>query len=240
MAAPAIGTVIRVGTYNVHGFVGRDGRRNVERVAGVIRSLGCRAIGLQEVDSRGAATTLAELEELTGMRAVAGATITEADGEYGNALLTDLEVAGVVRHDLSVPGREPRGALEVTLDVDNGSTMAMIVTHLGLRRSERRHQTERLLRIAEPAGADRPIVVIGDFNEWWPWSRSLRELGRVLDDHRAVPTFPANRPLFALDRIWLRPGSMMRHLTSWTTAEARLASDHLPLTADLVFPARIV
>ena len=227
--------MIRIGTYNVHGFVGRDGRRDLGRVAGVIRSLGCRAIGLQEVDSRGAATTLVELERLTGMRAVAGATITQADGDYGNALLTDVEVASIVRHDLSVSGREPRGALEVRLGGIDGAAFTVIVTHLGLKRGERRRQTERLVGLTAASDDQRPVVLVGDFNEWWPWAPPLRRLSRIFGNGRAVPTFPAHRPLLALDRVWAGPGSTIRDLRASSNAETRVASDHLPLTADIDF-----
>jgi endonuclease/exonuclease/phosphatase family metal-dependent hydrolase len=235
VAAPALAIVIRIGTYNVHGFVGRDGRRDLERVAGVIRSLGCRAIGLQEVDSRGAATTLVELERLTGMRAVAGATITQADGDYGNALLTSAPVSEVHRHDLSVPGREPRGALEATLQIASGSPVTVMVTHLGLHRRGRRRQIRRLLELVERTAADRPLVLVGDFNEWWPWAPPLRRLSRIFGNGRAVPTFPAHRPLLALDRVWAGPGSTIRDLRASSNAETRVASDHLPLTADIDF-----
>ncbi len=235
MAAPALRIVIRVGTYNVHGFVGRDGQRSVARVAGVIRSLGCRAIGLQEVDSRGATTTLAELEELTEMQAVEGMTIREPDGNYGNVLLTSAPVSEVHRHDLSVPGREPRGALEATLQIASGSPVTVMVTHLGLHRRGRRRQIRRLQELVERTAADRPLVLVGDFNEWWPWAPPLRRLGRVLSGGRGLPTFPAHRPLLALDRVWAGPGSTIRDLRASSNAETRVASDHLPLTADIDF-----
>jgi endonuclease/exonuclease/phosphatase family metal-dependent hydrolase len=228
--------MIRVGTYNVHGFVGRDGRRDVARVARVIRSLGCAAIGLQEVDSRGAATTLAELEELTGKRAIAGATIREPDGDYGNVLLTGETVTEVHRHDLSVSGREPRGALEAILQMTPGPPATTIVTHLGLHRRGRRRQIRWLEELVERVATDDPLILVGDFNEWLPWSPPLRRLRRILKCGRSLPTFPAHRPLLALDRIFARPGSMLGTLRTWTNSETRVASDHLPLTADITLP----
>ena len=115
--------VIRVSTYNVHGFVGRDGRRDPGRIATVIRGLDCDAVGLQEVDSRGARAALDELERRTGMEAVAGSTIVESDGEYGNALLTTARILDLDRHDLSVRGVSPveRSRLCSRLPRDRGS-----------------------------------------------------------------------------------------------------------------------
>ena len=69
------------------------------------------------------------------MRAVPGPTILRGDGHYGNALLTSRPVGDIRRLDLSVPGREPRGALDVTIAVRRGKTVRVVVTHLGLIRS---------------------------------------------------------------------------------------------------------
>lgn len=229
--------MIRVATYNVHGFVGRDGRRDLPRVARVINNLDCHAVGLQEVDSRGAATTLADLEDLTGMSAVPGATIVTHEGVYGNAVLTDLEVRSVNRHDLTIAAREPRGAIEARLELPGGGVLTLIATHLGLRRKERRRQTQRLLRICRRARIDPMLVLMGDFNEWWPLARSLRELSRELGPTRVAASFPSSRPALALDRIWARPCSAVQALRLVDTDLAREASDHLPLIAELSQPA---
>jgi endonuclease/exonuclease/phosphatase family metal-dependent hydrolase len=225
--------VIRVATYNVHGFVGRDGRRDPGRIATVIRGLDCDAVGLQEVDSRGARAALDELERRTGMEAVAGATIVESDGEYGNALLTTARILDLHRHDLAVEGREPRGAIEARLETPAGSVFTMIVTHFGLKRGERRRQVVRLLEICGNERLRRPLVVVGDFNEWWPFGGALGLLHSVLDPCAAVATFPARRPILALDRIWTTPRGRRSRVRSVQTALTRVASDHLPLIADL-------
>jgi len=227
--------VIRVGSFNVHGFVGRDGRRDLPRIAQVINELDCDAIGLQEVDSRGAASSFTELEELTGMHVIPGVTIAAPDGDYGNVLLTTRRAVDVIRHDLTVAGREPRGAIEARLDDAAGMAFIMIVTHLGLRRRERRRQVRDLLRICRHSGSD-PMVLVGDFNEWWPMARTLRELHREFGRSRAVVTFPSSRPVFALDRIWARPDVAIDNLRTQDTAITRVASDHLPIIAELTSP----
>ena len=48
--------------------------------------------------------------------------------------------------DLTVYRREPRGALDVDLDID-GRTVRVVVTHLGLLPGERRKQVRRLLDV---------------------------------------------------------------------------------------------
>jgi endonuclease/exonuclease/phosphatase family metal-dependent hydrolase len=62
---------LRVMSYNIHVGVGMDKRRDLERIAGVIKGSGCDLVGLQEVD-RGVERTgrvdeIKELARLTGM-----------------------------------------------------------------------------------------------------------------------------------------------------------------------------
>ena len=59
-------------------------------------------------------------------------------------ILTRRRVLDVRRVDLTVYRREPRGALDVDLDID-GRTVRVLVTHLGLLPGERRKQVRRLL-----------------------------------------------------------------------------------------------
>jgi endonuclease/exonuclease/phosphatase family metal-dependent hydrolase len=41
--------------------------------------------------------------------------------------------------------------------------------------------------------------------------------------------------VFALDRLWARPASALRSLQVISTPLTRVASDHLPLRAELAF-----
>jgi endonuclease/exonuclease/phosphatase family metal-dependent hydrolase len=43
---------VRIVSYNIHGCVGTDGRRDAERVAAVLEALAPDVVALQEVDSR--------------------------------------------------------------------------------------------------------------------------------------------------------------------------------------------
>jgi endonuclease/exonuclease/phosphatase family metal-dependent hydrolase len=112
----------------------------------------------------------------------------------------------------------------------------VIATHLGLRAGERRAQIGALLRAL--AAHDAPItVVLGDFNHWVPAFRSLRELDRSLGRAAVLRTFPAWRPLLALDRIWVRPATSLLEVHVHATPLARAASDHLPVRATVSFRA---
>lgn len=224
---------LHIGSYNIHRCVGTDGRCDVERVATVIQEMGCDTIGLQEVDSRGKCASSQQLEYLaaaTGMEYVAGTTMFRHDRDYGNALLTRRKILAVRRHDLSLWKFEPRGALEVDLDV-SGARVRVFVMHLGLLPYERRFQVRKVLRILREMPMDQPVVVLGDVNEWLPIGRPLRWLHGLLGTPPRLRSFPVWAPMFALDRVWVRPrGSLLKFSVHRSTLSRR-ASDHYPVKA---------
>lgn len=217
-------------TYNIHRCVGQDGRYDPDRILRVLRELRANVIALQEVDSRKhrGLELLRCLATELGYTSLAGPTLLRQDGHYGNAILTNLEITRVERLDLSVPGREPRGALDVDLDCE-GLTLRIVATHLGLWPADRRLQIERLLKLFKPDGRWYPGVLMGDLNEWVLWGRPMRRLQRLFGKAPAIRTFPAKLPIFALDRIWAHPRTMLVSLAVHKTSVSRIASDHLPL-----------
>lgn len=198
----------------------------------MIRELDADIVALQEVESHhGDLEVLELLAEHTGMRPLAGPTMLRPVGHFGNALLTRVPVLELRRLDLSVSAREPRGALDATLDV-RGRPLRVIATHLGLRPAERRRQIQVLLSALDP-GIPGETVLMGDLNEWFMWGRPLRRLHAHFGETPAPRTFPAHRPLFALDRIWVKPLRCLRRIAVHDSPLAREASDHLPLLAEL-------
>lgn len=57
--------------------------------------------------------------------------------------------------------------------------------------------------------------------------------------HSAAPTFPADDPQVRIDYIWVAPplAPRVRWCQCWTTDETRVASDHLPVLAEIDFGA---
>jgi endonuclease/exonuclease/phosphatase family metal-dependent hydrolase len=224
-------TRLRLATYNIHGAIGADRRRDPGRVAQVLAEIGADVLALQEVESRhGDSDMLALFASRTGMQAVAGPTMLRAAGAYGNALLLRGRLIDVEQIDLSLPGREPRGALDARLEC-RGVGLRVLATHLGLRPSERRHQIRALLARLDAAAG--PTVLMGDLNEWFLWGRPLRWLRRSFRRTPAPATFPARFPLFALDRLWANPRESLRRVAVHASPLSRTASDHLPLLAEL-------
>jgi endonuclease/exonuclease/phosphatase family metal-dependent hydrolase len=220
-------------TWNIHMGIGLDGARNLQRTAQVIRQIQPDLIGLQEVDNRIHKTgnDLQTLKTMTGMEVVAGPTMRRTTGDYGNALLSRLPVVDVERHDISIEkGREPRGLLIVHLDW-LGERLQVAVTHLGLRAGERRAQVRRLVGCLS-AGDRAPLILMGDFNEWFVWGRPRRWLQRQFRGIHSPATFPSRWPLFSLDHILADPPERLQEIRVVNTPLARRASDHLPLTAN--------
>jgi endonuclease/exonuclease/phosphatase family metal-dependent hydrolase len=235
LAAAPLCERIHVGSYNVHSCVGLDRRRKPERIAAVLNELACDVYALQEVDNEADdeddSKQLEYLSAALRMAAIPGLRIVRHSGQYGNAVLTRLPILSVHRHDLSYPWFEPRGALDVQLDL-GGASLRVIATHLGLSRAERRAQWRQLLLAVATAPPLLPTVVIGDMNEWFPWSATLRDVHRILGRPLASPAeFPAFAPLLALTRVWVRPAGALASIAVHRSSMARRASDHLPLKA---------
>jgi endonuclease/exonuclease/phosphatase family metal-dependent hydrolase len=219
-------------TYNIHRAVGRDGVFDPERVGAVLEEIDAGVFALQEVQSgRTGRALIDQFRERLGAEAVSGVTLLRKDAEYGNALLSRYPVRSIERLDLSVASHEPRGAIDVVLDA--GAThLRVLATHLGLRPYERRRQVRQLLAAIQ-TGPDVPTVLMGDINEWFLWGRPLRWLHSQFRETPAPATFPAWWPVFALDRLWVRPRRALLGLEVHASPLARVASDHLPLVARL-------
>jgi len=215
---------LRFASYNLHGCVGHDGARDAERIAAVIAELGCDTIGLQEVFG------LDSLRERLNMTAIAGPHHMWHERHVGNALLTRRKVLAVRNHDYSFPRHEPRTALDVDLEVD-GETVRVIVTHLGLRPAERRFQVKKLLELLKHVPPYERVIMLGDINEWLPLGRPLRWLHGIFGHSPAERTFPSRWPLFALDRVWVRPRHALLAFGAHRSPLAVQASDHLPVKA---------
>jgi endonuclease/exonuclease/phosphatase family metal-dependent hydrolase len=223
---------IRIATYNIHGGLGCDGHVVPRRIARVITELDADVVALQEVESRATGFDMLNyLSNETGMDGIAGPTLLKATGDYGNGLLVRHRAVEMRRLDLSIDDHEPRGALDVELDC-GGWRLRVLATHLGLFPDERRQQTRMLLRALED---QRPVatVLMGDLNEWWLWGRPLRWLHEHFQQTPSPSTFPSRWPCLALDRIWIKPRRLLRRLAAHRTPLSRIASDHLPVLADL-------
>jgi endonuclease/exonuclease/phosphatase family metal-dependent hydrolase len=229
---------LKVLSYNIHRGIGFNRRKKVDRIAAVLRTIQPDIVALQEVENARAAAPdseqLAYLAAQTGMTPIPGPTLFKKEGDYGNAVLTRLPIREVRRHDISFSGREPRGLIDVELNPPLGS-LRILTTHLGLKTDERRYQID-LLKSIILISQVKPVLLMGDMNEWLPRGR----VGRFFREHfghsPSPRTFPALLPIFPLDRILAAPGQALVHVEAVTSFQARIASDHLPVLATIEIP----
>lgn len=230
---------LTVATWNIHSCVGLDARFAPERTAKVIRSLDVDLIGLQEVGwhHRGeiGIDQFALLQETTGYAAIPGPTKHDRAAHYGNAVLTRLPVLAVEPLDLSLPIREPRGALAVTVAAA-GRPVRVVVAHLGLDPWERNAQVTRILDFLD-SRLPLPTIFMGDLNEWRPTAPRLRRLFARLPDCAAPRSFHARLPTLRLDRIFVSADLRLAGFDVVRNALTRRASDHLPVRALVGVPA---
>ena len=227
------GQTVRVMTWNIHGAVGRNPRFDLERVVALVRRHHPDIVALQEIDSRRAREGHVDdpfevLQNSLGNHGIGAKTVTTADGDYGQALISRWPMTNTEIHDLSFPEREPRRAICSDVQTPAGP-LRVIATHLGLSLRERNSQVRALLKML---GEMRTTTVaLGDFNDWLYAGSVRRRLGRVLPGYTNHRTFPSFCPLLHLDRVYLWPRAAL--LASRTDPEARAISDHLPVISDI-------
>ncbi len=223
---------LRAMTWNIHGGKGPGGVRDLDRIVAYVKSHEPDVVALQEVDSRGnepsAASAFEVLADALGRHIADAKLVIAPDGAYGHAVFSRWPMNRVARHDITLPGREPRAAIECRIDTPFGE-LHVIAAHLGLSFRERHRQASVLASLVL-SGPGRTLV-LGDFNDWI-WRGSVqRALADVLPARTHHKTFPARLPLFALDRIYTLPARLLGR--NWTDPSASAASDHLPVLADL-------
>lgn len=225
---------LKVMSWNIHGGVGPDGAFDLDRIAALIARHKPDILALQEIDTRGRdVACLAPLEGLGIGHFTEARTIVAPDGHYGHALFSRWPTRGVELHDLSVRRREPRIAIEAQVLTPLGP-LHVVAVHVGLAIGERRRQVMTLAAMAKRR-RPLPTVMMGDFNDWFSFGLVTRTLTRVLPERTELRSFPARWPVMRLDRIYGSHEGMIARAS--TDREARFASDHLPVIAEIRLPS---
>jgi len=108
------------------------------------------------------------------------------------------------------------------------------------------HPRERLAHaralVALVEGVDAPIVAGGDLNER-PDGRAVGFLSErfrdawLLGGDSEGETFPADEPMARIDYLFVSEGIVVERVLVPPGPDARAASDHRPLVAELTLPA---
>jgi endonuclease/exonuclease/phosphatase family metal-dependent hydrolase len=242
------GPRLRVMTFNIRHGNGFDRRVDLARTAGVIRAARPDVVGLQEVDRHfgdrsGFADQAQWLAGALSMHLAFGATLDldpPAAGRprrrFGNAVLSRHLIRD--SDNVLLPrsgGYEQRGLLRAGIDA-GARRWQVCVTHLQPDDSAERLAQARA--VADRIGApDGPLVLLGDLNAA-PGTPEIRALTRGLADawparRRCGSTFPAPLPYRRIDYVLHSPACRAPGAAVVGSLPARLASDHLPVVADL-------
>jgi len=220
---------LRVVVYNVRGF--RDG---VDAVSDVVGPCEPDVLLLQESDGR---RTLRRFAKRAGLRPAT---------DPPSPLRRRVKNAVLVRPPWRVVSRRlhrfersarfyPRGALVAQLG-RSGLRAWVVSVHFGLSPSERRRHAEELTDLAASLGG--PVVIGGDLNSgdqersvawiadryWDAWAQAGEGDGS---------TFPARDPSARIDYLFVSEPVRVASVAVMASPDARRASDHLPVVADL-------
>ncbi len=227
--------VIRILSYNIFHGETLNHDFDLERIAGVIRSVSPDIVALQEVDlkTRRARNMdlVTRLGYLTGMLPLFGRAMEYDGGEYGEGVLSRYSFKETRNNPLPHSlGNEPRAALEILVELPSGDEIVFIGTHLDHTRdqTDRIAQAKRLNRLFKRN--KKPTILAGDLNAT-PESEPMRIFFRFWTDASArdpQPTFPSSSPRRRIDYVLFRPANRWRVLES-RVIEEKVASDHCPL-----------
>jgi endonuclease/exonuclease/phosphatase family metal-dependent hydrolase len=227
------GKELVVATYNVHrwtGIAGNNRGPDPERASFVISELGADVLALQEVVRPFAGEDpLVKLADRLRLHVAFVTTRIHRLGELGNAILSRWPIASASLLDLNFSRIERRTAVAAQLSSDVGP-LSLVATHLALVDRTRHRQVRHLLDHPNLQG---PVVLLGDMNMWRTNDKATKALEAELPTHSEIAwpaSFPAARPVLALDRIYAR-GAKVMEVRAHGSPEARRASDHLPVVA---------
>jgi endonuclease/exonuclease/phosphatase family metal-dependent hydrolase len=232
---------LRVATYNIHRCIGLDRRRRPDRVAAVLQAVGADVIGLQEVvgagpSGRGQAEALGAA---LGLGWVMAPTRRYRGHLFGNVILSRFPIVHHAQHDVTWKTCEPRSVQRVDITLSGGTVVHVYNVHLGTALIERRYQAGRLSAILTDRRLRDPRIILGDFNEWTRGlaTQMMHRVAQSVDVHvhlRRRRTYPGVLPLLHLDHIYYRGNIDVALVEQPRTRVALVASDHLPLVADLI------
>ncbi|WP_348681564.1 endonuclease/exonuclease/phosphatase family protein [Alteromonas mediterranea] len=231
----------RIVTYNIHSGIGRDKKHDYKRIGQFLASSGADVVLLQEMDTRpperDTAQDVRDICAENTFKLIPSPAIREADGWYGNAILTRYDVLSNDRVDVSQSGRQPRNVQIVELKTEK-TPLTVVNTHKGLKKLERRSQFSLLHEHLSQRLKEKQtlLVLAGDFNEWQFFSKAFKGLNSLLFQQKVGATFPSHFPVFSLDRVWVTDDIKVKACRKLKNAKTRVYSDHLPVLIDIELP----
>ena len=228
--------MLRLASYNIRKAIGTDRRRRPERVIEVLNELDADVVALQEADRRFGPRVSALpahlLEEHSDLKPVPFGARENALGWHGNAILVRKSIRIGEHVMLHLPSLEPRGAVLAELEA-KGRQIRVVGMHLDLSGLWRRQQAHTILKHVAERHADIPTALMGDLNEWSARSGCLRDFGAHHVFAETGRSYHSGNPIARLDRIMVSRNIRIKAAGVHRSANARTASDHLPVWAEV-------
>ncbi len=195
-------TTLRVGTFNIDGGRGGDGKVDLNRTAAQMK--GCDFLGLTEVkgssltEARDQAQILGEKMEMLWEFFPTERRWWRDD--YGNAALSRLPVTHWQRTQISPPHALSNRNMSVSTLALGDKMLRVVVTHLGKHKDHAQELTEA---ISTFLSLESPAILMGDFNisDADPQITKLKYMAGVID---AIGTLPEKDRAGHVDWIFLR------------------------------------
>lgn len=224
---------LRMMSYNIHNAIGLDGVTDCQRIADVINKVAPDVVAIQELDSVTGRSNhtdiLQKIAEQTRMHRTFATAIDYDGGKYGIGMLSKEKPLSVRR--MALPGREEKRAL---LIAEFGNYI-FACTHFSLTEADRATSLAIIRDVAKTY--KKPFFIAGDWN-LTPDSPLFTEIQKdfVLLTNPKRFTFPADAPDSCIDYIAvLKSDAPFFSRTSAFVHEEKVASDHRPVVADVLF-----
>ncbi|SNT52469.1 Metal-dependent hydrolase, endonuclease/exonuclease/phosphatase family [Asanoa hainanensis] len=217
---------VRVVSYNIHSF-----KDDLHALAGVVADLAPDVLIVQE-GARRFRWRQKNAALADQLRMVVGGG---GLWSLGNLVLTTLRVRVLETRDVRyplVPGHHLRGAVFATCAVP-GARFVVTGSHLSTDPAVRPAQAAAWR--AEMRRGDLPVVAAGDLNAE-PGDPTWAAVADGLHIAGTAPTHPSSGPRRAIDGVFVDKRIEVAGFRVVDSAQARRASDHLPIAVDLVIP----
>ena len=248
--APHTNGSIRIMTYNIHRSIGMDGKISPERIARVIGRHQPDIVALQEVDFRtlpSKAINQAHIIAANLQMNIAYTPLPQKNSQspYGNAVLCHYPLR-LIRAEIFPDfahhsGVRPGNALWCSIPLNDERTLQFFNIHLSASRYQREKEAEILcgdewIRNQHYTG---PVIVAGDFNAF-NLSKPCRSFRQILKD--AQSGIEENqgfgqwlRKFFpgSIDHVFVNSNLELVRIKASKADIDQIASDHLPLVADM-------
>lgn len=224
---------LRVLTFNIHHGEGASGIVDLAAIADLINMVSPDLVSLQEVElgteRSGGVDQTAALSAATGLASAFGWNVDFRGGGFGNAVLSRHPIVSVRNQGLPYPASfEPRGLLQVSIELPDGEVVTLLATHLDHLDPGVRLRSVKAINDLVGGLGQRPVILAGDLNAE-PGSPTLSALAdRWTTGTSAVPTYPAVDSFKRIDHVLATPSDRWRVTSTIALGDASL-SDHRAL-----------